>query len=77
MYNLFPYTQVKERWYPVTNVTIGRIITLLLLVCISIYTVSYGVWTWKKKNRLGAVMIFLVAIAAFVIPVYSFFFRWR
>lgn len=59
------------------NVTIGMIITIALLVCIFIYTVSYGVWTWKKKNILGAVMIFLVALAALAIPVYSIFFSWR
>jgi len=60
-----------------TRVTNGAIITLIFLLWLFIYTVSYGVWIWKKKNRLGAVMIFLVAAAALALPVYSLFFSWR
>ncbi|HHV98658.1 MAG TPA: hypothetical protein GXX36_03645 [Clostridiaceae bacterium] len=59
------------------KITLGIIITLIFLVCVFIYTVSYGVWTWKKKNILGAVMIFLVAVAALALPVFSLFFSWR
>ncbi len=48
---------------------------LLLLACISFYTVSFGVWTWRKKNRLGAIMIFAVALANLALPIYSLLFR--
>ncbi len=58
------------------RITFPVIIGLILLVSVFIHTVSYGVWTWKKKNRLGAVMIFLVALAALVIPIYNLFFSW-
>lgn len=56
-------------------ISFGRIVIILVLLWIAIYTSSYGLWTWKNKNRLGAVMVFIVAIAAFVLPVYALFFR--
>lgn len=51
------------------------ILVFTLLAGISVYTVSFGIWTWKKKNRLGALMVFAVAAANMVLPVYSLFFR--
>ena len=33
------------------------------------------VWTWRKDNRLGAIMIFLVAVLTVVLPVYILIFR--
>lgn len=50
-------------------------VLLLLLAFISFYTVSFGVWTWRKKNRLGAVMIFAVALTNLALPVYALLFR--
>jgi len=52
-----------------------RALTFIILTWVFIYTLSYARWVWKKKNRLGAIMVFLVAIIALVLPVYSIFFR--
>lgn len=50
-----------------------NILITVFLICVSIYTVSYGVWTWKSKNRLGAVMVFIVALVSAALPLYSLF----
>jgi len=50
-------------------------IIFVILLWSFIYTVSYALWTWKDKNRLGAVMIILLAVSIIVLPVYTIFFR--
>ncbi len=45
-----------------------NIVMLLIAVWISIYTFSFGVWTWKKKNRFGAFVVMLLALATTVMP---------
>lgn len=52
-----------------------RILVYLVLIGISFYTASYGIWTWNQKNRLGAVMVFLVALAVLIFPLYAFYAR--
>ena len=56
-------------------ISLTRILVYLALICISFYTASYGVWTWNEKNRLGAVMVFLVALAVLALPLYVFYVR--
>lgn len=56
-------------------ISAGYVVLVILLLWAAIYTASYGVWTWKRRNRIGAVMIFLVAVAAFVLPIYVLIFR--
>jgi len=53
----------------------SRIIAVVILVWVFVYTVSYGKWTWKKKNRLGAVMVVLLAVFALMFPLFALFFR--
>lgn len=48
---------------------------LLVVACITFYTVSFGLWTWRQKNKPGAVMIFLVALTSMALPIYSLLFR--
>ena len=47
---------------------------MLFLIWVFLQTIGYGVWTWQKQNKVGAVMVFLLAIAALVFPVYQHFF---
>ncbi|OPX46317.1 hypothetical protein CLHUN_01330 [Ruminiclostridium hungatei] len=47
---------------------IFKIVMLLIAAWISIYTFSFGVWTWNKKNRFGAFVVMLIALAATVTP---------
>lgn len=51
-----------------------KLVIAVILLWTFLYTASFGVWTWKTKNWLGAVMVFLVAIAIIALPVYSVFF---
>ena len=41
------------------------------LLSVFIYTTSYGVWTWNKKNYLGALMVFVLAVSVVALPVYT------
>lgn len=56
--------------------TSDRIMLIILLLWVFIRTISYGKWTWDKKNRLGAIAVFIVAIASLIIPIYTMFFRY-
>ncbi|HHV59551.1 MAG TPA: hypothetical protein GXX49_04535 [Clostridiaceae bacterium] len=51
------------------------IAAILILIWIFIYSSSYGVWTWNKKNRIGGAAVLLVSLAALVFPLYLIFFR--
>lgn len=52
-----------------------NMIILVILIGTSLYTISYGVWTWEKNNKLGAIMIFIIALTVMVFPLYTLFFR--
>ena len=46
-----------------------KILIYVFLVGVCLRSISYGIWTWKKQNRLGAVMVFLLALAVLATPV--------
>ncbi|NLC68600.1 MAG: hypothetical protein GX754_07435 [Clostridiaceae bacterium] len=50
------------------------ILVFLLLVWVFVYTVSYGVWTFRRNNKVGAVAVFLVALIAFLLPVLTLYY---
>ncbi len=56
-------------------ISLTRILVYLVLIGISFYTASYGIWTWNMKNRLGAAMVFLVALAVLILPLFAFYVR--
>lgn len=43
----------------------------LLAVCfgVAIYTASYGRWEWRHGNRTGALAVWVLALAAALLPV--------
>lgn len=44
-------------------ITVSKVIVLLIISWISIYSVSYSLWTWKNNNKLGgSAILVLVAI---------------
>ena len=47
----------------------------VFLIWVFIKTVSYGKWTWNNKNRLGAIVIVVIALASLILPIYSIYFR--
>jgi hypothetical protein len=48
---------------------IMRILVYVFLAGVCLRSVSYGIWTWKKQNRLGAVMVFLLSLVVLATPV--------
>jgi hypothetical protein len=54
---------------------IANMILMIALSLVAVRTASFGVWTWKRRNRLGAVMVFVVAVAAVALPAYTLFIR--
>jgi hypothetical protein len=49
---------------------IMRIFVYVFLTGVCLHSISYGIWTWQKRNRFGAVMVFLVAVAVLAFPVF-------
>lgn len=56
-------------------ITLDRIVIILILIWASIYTVSYGRWTWRKENKLGAIALYITAAIVLVLPIYMVFFK--
>ncbi len=57
------------------GITLDRLLIFAILLWTFIYTISYGVWTWKKRNRLGAIMVMLLALTELMLPIYHMFFH--
>ena len=55
-------------------ITYDKIILIIVLLWISIYTMSYGVWTYKRKNKLGGIMIFFIALVTILLPTLTIYF---
>lgn len=51
-------------------ISFGTLLGAIIIIWVFMYTISYGSWTWKRKNKWGAIMIFLLALFVIVIPVY-------
>lgn len=50
------------------------IVIFIFLLWVFIKTLSYGKWTWDRKNRMGAIAIVIIAIVELVLPIYTIFF---
>jgi magnesium-transporting ATPase (P-type) len=61
---------IKERilYSEMENNIVFNVVLMLAAVWISIYTFSFGVWTWKKKNKFGAFIVMLIALVTTVLP---------
>lgn len=51
------------------------IIVFIVLIWTFIYTISYGIFVWRQKNRLGAAAVMLLALAALLLPVLTILIR--
>lgn len=51
----------------------NKIAIAVILAWAFIYTASYARWTWNKKNKLGGLAIFIVALAVIIIPVWTIY----
>lgn len=52
----------------------NKIITMLIPVLISVYTMSYTLWLWDKREKLAALGVALLAVLSLVYPGYVLFF---
>lgn len=51
------------------------IVLFVFLLWIFLKTLSYGKWTWDKKNRVGAIAIAIISVVELILPIYSVYFR--
>jgi hypothetical protein len=54
-------------------IAFNRIAITIILAWAFIYTTSYARWTWKKKNKLGGLAIFIVALAVIIVPAWTIY----
>lgn len=45
----------------------------LFCLAVGVYTGSFGYWVWQKKNYRGAIGVFLLAMAAVIVPMLLWF----
>lgn len=46
----------------------GIVSTMLVPLCVAIYTYNYGRWAMRNQNRRGAVGLFLLAALVLAMP---------
>lgn len=51
-----------------------NIIILLAILWICIYTISFGVWTWKNNNKFGGLVIMIISLISLALPGYLLIF---
>jgi hypothetical protein len=52
-----------------------RIVIFLVPLAVAFYTVTFGLWAWRKGHRRGAVGTFLLAGIALGLAYYALFIR--
>jgi len=48
---------------------IGMILAAIALVWVFVYTLSYGIWTWRQNNKVGGIAVILLSIISLVLPI--------
>ncbi|MBO0961378.1 hypothetical protein J1P26_16860 [Neobacillus sp. MM2021_6] len=48
-----------------------KIITVIVLIIIAIYTAGFAVTLWKEKQKFGAAAVFILTIAILILPFFS------
>lgn len=56
-----------------------RILTLIIIFVILIwtfmYTISYGIFIWKQKNKTGGIAVMLISLAVLLLPILTIILR--
>jgi len=50
-----------------------RIIIWFFIVVVVLYTIGFGHSLWKKKNKIGASAVFILACLALLLPYFTYF----
>lgn len=48
---------------------ISMILAFIALIWVFIYTLSYGIWTFKQNNKPGGIAVILLSIISLILPV--------
>jgi hypothetical protein len=48
-----------------------KIVAIIVLLVISIYTAGFAVALWKEKQKFGAAAVFFLTLAILVLPFFS------
>ncbi len=59
------------------RINIAEVFIWLIPLIVSIYTLSYGVWLWRKKQIWSAFGVLVLAIITALYPGYVLFFIHR
>lgn len=55
--------------------TFAVMLILLVLLWAGIYTTSYGIWTFRDRNRKGGIALIILALACIAFPLYLLWLR--
>ncbi len=50
------------------------VMIILFVLFIAIRTVSYAIWSWKQKNKIGGVALIILSIITAAVPIWVSFF---
>ncbi|WP_423799175.1 hypothetical protein [Neobacillus sp. SAB-20_R2A] len=50
-----------------------KILSIVVLFVIILYSLGFGITLWKDKQRLGAIAVFFLCLAIVVLPFFSIF----
>ena len=49
------------------------ILIIIAVIWVFIYTASYGVWTFKENNKMGAIAIFVLDAFVVILPAIMYY----
>ncbi|MHB9146386.1 MAG: hypothetical protein ACYC5Y_13775 [Symbiobacteriia bacterium] len=52
--------------------TIGVLLGGLVVLWATLYTVNFGRWAWQQGARKGAIGLWLLALAVFLVPLWVY-----
>jgi len=55
--------------------TFAVLVIVLILLWVGIYTVSYGIWTFRNNNKKGGIALFILAAVCIAFPLYLLWLR--
>ncbi|MDP4094902.1 MAG: hypothetical protein Q8920_16275 [Bacillota bacterium] len=47
----------------------------IIILWIAIHTFSYGIWSWRHKNKPGGIAVFLLSFLVIIMPLYIILMR--
>ena len=54
----------------------ARIFFSVVVLFVSVYTLSYMSWLWRKKKKKEAIGVLILALTGVIYPIFVAFFIW-